>query len=210
MSTENENWVVIFILNQWLSFNLLDAMSRENENWVVIFILNQWLSLNLLDAMSTENENWVVIFMLILSKMFITMSFMVVYIQCAEIYPTTHRAAGTGLSSLISSCFGTTAPYIAYLSAYGNWMPYVILFGIGVLGFISGSLLPETLDVDLPQSLLDASDFLPSEKYFSYKGRRPCSKTLQVRQPKGDDLGYVNRAVSETNIDDAINRSIPK
>ncbi|XP_037792587.1 solute carrier family 22 member 15-like [Penaeus monodon] len=127
------------------------------------------------------------------------MSFLVVYIQCAEIYPTTHRAAGTGLSSLISSSFGTTAPYIAFLSDRGPWIPYVILFSIGTLGFLCSSLLPETLDADLPQSLIDANTFLTSEKYFSYKGKRPCTKKVVVNETSRL-RGEVNLAHSEINI----------
>ncbi|XP_045126336.1 solute carrier family 22 member 15-like isoform X2 [Portunus trituberculatus] len=107
--------------------------------------------------------------------------FLVVYVQCAELYPTTHRAAGTGLTSIISSCFGITAPYIAYLAVFGAWLPYIILFVIGLVGFLAASLLPETLNTDLPQSLFDAKTFLTSEKYWSYKGRRFCASTSHNR-----------------------------
>lgn len=58
---------------------------------------------------------WAPTAMLTISKLCVTMSFLVVYIQCAEIYPTSHRGSGTGLSSLISSIFGITAPYIAFM-----------------------------------------------------------------------------------------------
>ena len=58
---------------------------------------------------------WAPTAMLVISKVFVTISFIVVYIQCAEIYPTSHRGSGTGFSSLISSIFGTMSPYIAYI-----------------------------------------------------------------------------------------------
>lgn len=61
---------------------------------------------------------WVTITMMLLSKMFITISFLVIYVQCAEVYPTTHRACGTGLSSLVSSCIGVIVPYIAYVVSF--------------------------------------------------------------------------------------------
>uniref|UniRef100_A0A0P4WHF6 Major facilitator superfamily (MFS) profile domain-containing protein n=1 Tax=Scylla olivacea TaxID=85551 RepID=A0A0P4WHF6_SCYOL len=66
-------------------------------------------------AFLQDETPWIPLMALMVSKMFITISFLVVYVQCAEVYPTTHRAAGTGLTSIISSCFGITAPYIAYL-----------------------------------------------------------------------------------------------
>lgn len=67
------------------------------------------------DHLSFSGSGWVATALLTISKLFVTISFLVIYIQCAEIYPTTHRGSGTGLSSLISSCFGTTGPYIAYM-----------------------------------------------------------------------------------------------
>lgn len=137
------------------------------------------------NAFLQGEAEWVPLTVLMLGKIFITISFLVIYVQCAEVYPTTHRAAGTGLSSLVSSCFGITAPYIAYAAVHAAWVPYIVLFAIGLVGFTAASLLPETLGVDLPQSLLDASSFLPSEKYWSYKGRRCCTdETLTQRSSK--------------------------
>lgn len=144
----------------------------------------------------TAESGWDPLYILLLSKFFITISFMVVYVQCAEVFPTTHRSSGTGLASLISSCFGITAPYIAFSVVVGAWVPYIILFLIAVVGFLCASLLPETLNTDLPQTLLDANAFLLSEKYWSYKGRRWC---LSATKPKkGDSVqGYVNTGVSD-------------
>ncbi|XP_064112316.1 carcinine transporter-like [Macrobrachium nipponense] len=155
-------------------------------------------------AFTIAAESWVRISILLLSKMFITMSFMVVYVQCAEIYPTTHRASGTGFSSLVSSCFGTTAPFIAYVHVHGEWVPYTILFAIGIIGFICGSLLPETLNADLPQSLMDASNFLPSEKFFSYKGKHLWSKKVKVSPQNGQELGQDNPASLDNDVDSKV------
>ncbi|XP_068226356.1 carcinine transporter-like [Palaemon carinicauda] len=198
--------------NEFLNFFLLGITELPSNLlawWGADFIGRRWTEAGsslfaaifaLIAVFTTAAEPWVGISILIMSKMFITMSFMVVYIQCAEIYPTTHRASGTGLSSLISSCFGTTAPYIAYLHVHGDWVPYIILFAIGVIGFICGSLLPETLNVDLPQSLLDASNFLPSEKYFSYKGKRLWSKKVKVSPHNRQELGQDNLASLDIDI----------
>lgn len=154
----------------------------------------------LANAIFLETGPWVTIVLLLLSKVFITISFLVVYMQCAEVYPTTHRACGTGFSSLVSSCFGIIAPYIAYLAVYGAWLPYIIICVTGILGYICASLLPETLGADLPQSLLDANNFLTSEKYWSYKGKHLCSCKAKKMLNSAAAQGHENPAISGTKI----------
>lgn len=40
--------------------------------------------------------------------------------QIAELYPTSHRAVGIGVASLVSLIIGVSAPYIAYsVSTFG-------------------------------------------------------------------------------------------
>ncbi|ROT74335.1 putative organic cation/carnitine transporter, partial [Penaeus vannamei] len=197
--------------NEFINFFLLSITELPSTVlawWGASYIGRRWTeagcflmaSVCAVIAIFTLNSAvWLNISIHILSKLFITMSYLVVYIQCAEIYPTTHRAAGTGLSSLVASTFGTTAPYIAFLADRNPWIPYVILFSIGTLGFLCSSFLPETLDADLPQSLMDANTFLASEKYFSYKGKRPCTKKVVVNETSRL-RGEVNLAHSEINI----------
>ncbi|XP_042237110.1 solute carrier family 22 member 7-like isoform X2 [Homarus americanus] len=198
--------------NEFINFFLL-AITELPSNllgwWMSDFLGRRWTTAGcsllaaitaLINVFLINGAQWVPILVLIISKMFVTISFMVVYVQCAEIYPTTHRSCGTGLSSLVSSIFGTTAPYIAYSDTYGSWMPYLILSAIGIIGFIFASLIPETLNTDLPQSLLDASNFLTTEKYWSYKGKRLTSGKAGITQQTSPSQGHVNLAIAETNI----------
>lgn len=77
-------------------------------------------------------------------------------------------------------------------TVFGTWVPYIILFVIGLVGFMAASLLPETLNTDLPQSLFDANAFLTSEKYWSYKGRRCCASTTHNRSKNSKVEGHSN------------------
>ncbi|KAK4292585.1 hypothetical protein Pmani_034673 [Petrolisthes manimaculis] len=147
---------------------------------------------------TVSNSVWGPIVLLLLSKVFINISFLLVYIQCAEIYPTTHRSCGTGLSSFVSSCFGVLSPYISYVSSQGLWIPYFLLFLVGMAGFVSAAFLPETLNKDLPQSLSDAEDFLTTEKFWSYKGTRLRTKRLSISKGKDDTVfGIDNPALGD-------------
>ena len=51
---------------------------------------------------------------LVTCKSVINGSFLVIYLQIAELYPTSHRASGAGFSSVVASIFGISGPYIAY------------------------------------------------------------------------------------------------
>ncbi|KAK8720108.1 hypothetical protein OTU49_013570, partial [Cherax quadricarinatus] len=157
--------------NEFLNFFLLSVVELPSTMlgwWAAEFLGRRWtgaLSIllaaifSLANAILLNSSQWVTIMMMVMSKIFNTISFLMMYIQCSEIYPTTHRSCGTGLSSLISSIFSTAAPYIAYSHVYWNSLPFVIVFAIGFIGFVNASFLPETLDTDLPQSLLQADKF---------------------------------------------------
>ncbi|XP_069172460.1 carcinine transporter isoform X2 [Procambarus clarkii] len=197
--------------NEFLNFFLLSVTELPANLlgwWSADFLGRRWTAagamllaavFSLVNVFFLDASQWVTISLMVVSKMFITISFMVVYVQCAEVYPTTHRSCGTGLSSLISSIFGTAAPYIAYSNVYGAWLPYLIIFFIGCFGCLNASLLPETLNVDLPQSLIDAESFLTSEKFWSYKGKRLWSRKVQVKQ-NNVAQGHVNLANSESTL----------
>ena len=71
------------------------------------------------------HSTWVPTMLLTSSKMFITVSFLVIYIQGAEIYPTSHRSSGSGFSTIVTSTTVISAPYIAYLVS--RFFAYLLL-----------------------------------------------------------------------------------
>ncbi|XP_018008663.1 organic cation transporter 1 [Hyalella azteca] len=152
-------------------------------------------------------STWITTVMLTISKLFVTISFLVIYIQCAEIYPTSHRSTGTGLSSLVSSCFGTTGPYIAVTSKIWGGLPYLILATIGVAGVLVSSLLPETLGQDLPQTLDDAENYLTDEEYFSFKGKAPCG--IRKRKKSSFRPKPADQSANDTGVTEALNSRGP-
>ncbi|CAL4118969.1 unnamed protein product, partial [Meganyctiphanes norvegica] len=193
--------------NEFLNFFLLSIMELPSNllGWLSAeWIGRRWtqcgcFTLATIFALASvgvsDGPVWVSITLLSISKLFITMSFLVIYLQCAEIYPTTHRAAGTGFSSIISSCFGTTAPYIAYTATKGAWIPNIILAIIGAIGICGACFLPETLGETLPESITDAKKFLVNEKFFSYKGK---SCTHSKVHPVNDNQNHrINAPISE-------------
>jgi len=53
--------------------------------------------------------------MSLLAKFLTAASYMIIYIQSAELYPTTLRSQGMGISTTIGAAVGIVVPYITYL-----------------------------------------------------------------------------------------------
>ncbi|XP_018027264.1 carcinine transporter [Hyalella azteca] len=129
---------------------------------------------------------WASIMLLTMSKFFITMSFLVVYLLIGELYPTSHCGTGMGLASMFASSIGTASPYIAYSAKEWYGLPFIILMLLGLTGCVLSSFLPETLNAPVPQNLLEAETHLTDSKYFSYKGR----KFWQLGGPRVSDAQH--------------------
>lgn len=110
--------------------------------------------------------------LLTISKFFISISFLVVYLQMGELYPTTHCGTGIGVASVVASTVGMSAPYIAYSAKHWWGLPYVIMLVLALLGCIISSFVPETLGTPVPQTLTDAENFLLGVPYWSFRGRK--------------------------------------
>ncbi|XP_069687257.1 carcinine transporter-like [Periplaneta americana] len=95
------------------------------------------------------------------------------YLQCMEIYPTCLRQTGTSLGVLLATSISTVGPYIVYLGATVDVRyPYAILVLMCFLAMICGTLLPETLNQKLPDTIEDSSHFGEDQKYWSFPKRK--------------------------------------
>ncbi|CAB1334291.1 unnamed protein product, partial [Coregonus sp. 'balchen'] len=82
-------------------------------------------------------------------KFAIAVSFTIVYVYTAELYPTVVRQNGVGLNSMCARGAGILAPLMRLLEVYHQALPMLIC---GILPFIGGGLcflLPETLNTEL-------------------------------------------------------------
>lgn len=65
---------------------------------------------------------------------------------------------------------------VSQQSHYWTGLPYLILAGVGFVGLVIASLLPETLGEDLPQTIEDAETFLLDQPFFSLKKKGKSKK----------------------------------
>ncbi|KFM59486.1 Organic cation transporter 1, partial [Stegodyphus mimosarum] len=97
---------------------------------------------------------------------------MAVYQQSSELYPTTIRSIGMGMSGTFAGLANIIVPYVVFLAIYGKYLPYLIIGMVCILAGFSATFLPETLNEILPQTIYDAEKFGKDQKFFSCGGRK--------------------------------------
>ncbi len=100
------------------------------------------------------------------------------FYKAMEVFPTNIRQSGIGFATLISQTISIGGPYVIYLGATDLKLPYMVMFLICLVGAVSVSFLPETLNCKLPETLAEASSFGTEDKYFSLR----CSCFLACRR----------------------------
>lgn len=92
----------------------------------------------------------------LVGKFAITISFAVVYIYAAELFPTSLRQSLLGTCSMFGRIGSMIAPQTPLLATYMKSLPLLLFGGTA---FTSGILVlsfPETLDLKLPDSINEA------------------------------------------------------
>ncbi|XP_067838661.1 solute carrier family 22 member 4-like [Heptranchias perlo] len=91
--------------------------------------------------------------LVMIGKIGITITFAIIYIFSAELYPTVVRNMGIGVCSMASRIGSIISPYFVYLGTYNRMLPFMLM---GSLILLAGSfclLLPETRDQPLPETV---------------------------------------------------------
>ncbi|XP_054715059.1 organic cation transporter 1-like [Uloborus diversus] len=100
-------------------------------------------------------------------------AYMATYQQSSELYPTVVRSLGMGMSSSVAAVVSLIVPYIVYFSIYGKAIPFVIIGFLCLIAGVLATLLPESLNENLPQSIQDREEFGKDQKFFSFNRKRP-------------------------------------
>lgn len=176
--------------NEFLNFFLLSAVEAPanvvgwlgsehlGRRWmeVAFFLITGLACLSIMPILYYPNMMWLVTTLAITAKFAITVSFFVVFLQSAEIYPTVLRGSGQALGSTIAYAIAIGSPAIIYLANTNIVLPYMILGMVAIVCAIMASFLPETLGTDMPQCLEDTKHFLADQPYFSWITRRSLAR----------------------------------
>uniref|UniRef100_A0A8C2CGL6 Solute carrier family 22 member 5 n=1 Tax=Cyprinus carpio TaxID=7962 RepID=A0A8C2CGL6_CYPCA len=100
-----------------------------------------------------ESQHTLALVLEMAGKFGLTISFTVVYIYTAELYPTVLRNLGMGLCSSAARIGSITAPYIIFLGTFNKYLPYILMGSLTIASSIANMFLPETFGKVLPETL---------------------------------------------------------
>nr|CAB3266140.1 solute carrier family 22 member 15-like [Phallusia mammillata] len=101
----------------------------------------------------------------LIGKLAISAAFSIVYIYASELFPTVIRNVGMGTTSVCARVGGILYPFVRNLAPYGASLPFLVFGGASLLGAGVSLVLPETLNLPIPDTLEDVSRKRASSKY---------------------------------------------
>lgn len=115
--------------------------------------------------LGNESLGWLTTTLMMIGKAAITLSFSVIFVYTAELFPTPVRHQAVGINYMFGNLLSLVAPFMGSgLMEIWEPLPLVIF---GTLGTISGLLiflLPETLDRKLPDTVKEVEDLKNAQK----------------------------------------------
>ncbi|XP_054271326.1 organic cation transporter protein [Macrosteles quadrilineatus] len=102
-----------------------------------------------------------------LGKFCIAGSFAIIYNYSAELFPTVIRNTALGVGSMCARFSAALTPLIALLDSFDPRVPTVLFAVVALVSGFLTTLLPETLDQPMPQSLDDGEHFGEGDTCFT-------------------------------------------
>ncbi|ODM93566.1 Organic cation transporter 1 [Orchesella cincta] len=182
---------IIELPSGWAGGVLADKLGRR---WVqVVFFLVCMISC--VGATFVIHIITLELIAVVLAKFAITLTFLVVYLQGAEIFPTQLRYTGSGFASTIGAIAGIFAPIIAQLSIHHLSYPYWIMGMLCIIGLVVSAFLPETLNQNLPETIDDANKFGKGVKFWSTRSKSITSTLGSLRTSRRSTAGQGENAL---------------
>ncbi|XP_063884704.1 LOW QUALITY PROTEIN: organic cation transporter protein-like [Scylla paramamosain] len=128
----------------------------------------------------------------VIARFLITMSINVAQQYPVEVLPTVARAQGSGAIHTLGYLSVFLSPYIIYLSKLGFAVPFIILGLVSIAGGITSVLLPETLDQDLPDTLVDGETFFCGQSCCY----NPWSKPQKDEKEEQDEMTIETKSLT--------------
>uniref|UniRef100_A0A8D8LZQ5 Organic cation transporter protein n=2 Tax=Cacopsylla melanoneura TaxID=428564 RepID=A0A8D8LZQ5_9HEMI len=108
-----------------------------------------------------------ILYIVFFGKFCIAGSFAVIYNYSAELFPTVLRNTGLGVGSMCARLSAALTPLIGLMDSFDKRIPMTIFASITLISGALGTLLPETVDKTMPQSLEDGEQFGIGDSCFT-------------------------------------------
>lgn len=108
--------------------------------------------------------------MAIMGRFWVNIAYNIGLQYAAEVLPTVVRAQGVSFIHIMGYVANIVAPFVVYLSYISPSLPLLILGAVGIFGGVLSLFLPETMDKELPQTLMDGEEFGRDQKFLDF----PC------------------------------------
>ncbi|XP_076049084.1 organic cation transporter 1-like [Oratosquilla oratoria] len=134
----------------WLTTHYLGRRAAIHTSFLLSTICS------LMAAMNTRNK-WVLLSLAAFIKLFITKAIYVLFLYCAELFPTPVRSIIIGIVVVFGLISMSAAPYID-TAAHGVTFQYWVMMILSLVGFLVCLPLPETVGLPLPQTFEEANN----------------------------------------------------
>ncbi|XP_070534531.1 organic cation transporter protein-like [Ptychodera flava] len=163
------------------------AVQKYGRRWPLC--LSMALCGLFLSGSAFVNNPTALIVLVAAAKFFNSVSFSTIYIFTAELFPTTVRNSGIGITSTLGR-FGTImSPYAMLLVNIWHPLPFFVMGLTSCVAGALGLLLPETLNRDLPDTLAEGETF---------ETRNAREQQVHVRvdndSPQNDDNDHLDNS----------------
>ena len=92
-------------------------------------------------------------------------SYKTLYVMSTEFFPTNMRQTSMGICSLFARTGSIVAPFIKELTiATSLWVPFTIFTGLTIITGIFWLFLPETMDIQLPDNVIQSKNVEKEEE----------------------------------------------
>lgn len=100
-------------------------------------------------------------------KFCIAGAFAVIYNYTVERFPTVVRNTAIGLGSMFARLAGGFTPLVTLLDAFDDRAPAITFAAVTLISGVLSTLLPETLNTKMPQTMQDGEEFGKSDTCFT-------------------------------------------